>query len=120
MTGAGAAVSLVVPGRNAAATLRPCLESVVPLQESGELREILFVDDGSTDDTAELVRRYPVRSIASPGRGPGAARNLGWRAASSPWVWFIDSDCVAEPDALGWRASAAATTTPCPGRSSPA
>jgi cellulose synthase/poly-beta-1,6-N-acetylglucosamine synthase-like glycosyltransferase len=38
--------------------------------------------------------------VAGEGRGPGAARNLGWRAATHDLIWCIDSDCVTEPDAL--------------------
>ena len=95
-------VSLVIPGRNCAATIRPCLEAVVPLlqRDGSRLAEIIFVDDGSTDGTAEIAAQYPVTCLPGSGTGPGAARNLGWRAARHPLVWFIDSDCVAEPDAL--------------------
>ena len=94
-------VSLVIPGRNAARTIRPCLEAVIPLQGRDGLEEIIFVDDGSTDDTAEIARQFPIRYVRGTGSGPGAARNIGWRTAKSTIVWFIDSDCVAEPDALG-------------------
>lgn len=96
------AVSLVIPGRNCARTLRQCLDAVVPLlgEANSRLREIIFVDDGSTDETAKLAAKYPVRCLAGTGRGPGSARNIGWRAATSPLIWFVDSDCVAEPDAL--------------------
>ncbi len=93
-------VTLVIPGRNAARTVEECLSSVVPLLERPRLKEIIFVDDGSTDDTAELVRRFDVRCIPGAGTGPGAARNLGWQSADTPLIWFIDSDCVAEFDAL--------------------
>jgi glycosyltransferase involved in cell wall biosynthesis len=93
-------VTLVIPGKNASRTLRQCLDAVVPLRAAGELEEIVFVDDGSTDDTAAIAAGYPVRVVAGAGGGPGYARNLGWRAARTPLVWFIDSDCVAEPDAL--------------------
>ena len=93
-------VTLVIPGRDVAGVIRHCLDAVVPLLERGELEEIVFVDDGSVDETAEIVRSYPVRYIRGEGRGPGAARNLGWRAAKSPLIWFVDADCVAEPDSL--------------------
>ena len=93
-------VTLVIPGRNAAGTVDACLDAVVPLLDLGFLHEIIFVDDGSTDDTASRVEQFPVRRIAGTGQGPGAARNLGWRAATTPLIWFIDSDCVSEPHAL--------------------
>jgi cellulose synthase/poly-beta-1,6-N-acetylglucosamine synthase-like glycosyltransferase len=93
-------VTLVIPGRNARATVDACLASVVPMLDDGTLQEIIFVDDGSTDGTGELVARFPVTCLRGPGAGAGAARNLGWRAATTPLIWFIDSDCVAEPDAL--------------------
>jgi cellulose synthase/poly-beta-1,6-N-acetylglucosamine synthase-like glycosyltransferase len=41
-----------------------------------------------------------VTVIPGDGRGPGAARNIGWRAARGELIWFVDADCVAEPDAL--------------------
>ena len=102
-------VTLVIPGRNCAATLRPCLESVIPLAESGELFEIIFVDDGSADDSRAIADNLLSSSLTSSqfrildggGKGPGAARNAGWRAATdADVIWFIDSDCVAEPDNL--------------------
>ncbi len=95
------AVTLVIPGRNCAWTLPACLDAVVPFLDSGDLREIIFVDDGSSDSTRAVASRYPVRVLEGGGEGPGAARNLGWRAARTELVWFIDSDCVAEPDSLG-------------------
>ncbi|WP_236700733.1 glycosyltransferase family 2 protein, partial [Allosalinactinospora lopnorensis] len=46
----------------------------------------------------------PVRVLAAGGRGPAAARNAGWRAASTPWVVFLDDDVVPAP---GWPAAVA-------------
>jgi len=94
------ATTLVIPGRNVAATIRPCLDAVCPLLETSELVEILFVDDGSTDASADILTEFPVRVLRGGGQGAAAARNLGWREASTPLIWFIDADCVAEPDAL--------------------
>ena len=96
----GTSITLVIPGRNCESTLDRCLSSVVPLKENGQLCEIVFVNDGSTDATSEIALRYPVRMLQGTGQGPGAARNLGWQSAESELIWFIDSDCVAEPDAL--------------------
>ncbi|MEM9585942.1 MAG: glycosyltransferase [Planctomycetota bacterium] len=93
-------MTLVIPGRNCESTLRTCLESVARLLKTKELDEIIFVDDGSTDTTPEIASRYPVKVLTGEGRGPGAARNLGWQAAKSELIWCIDSDCVAKPDAL--------------------
>ncbi|MFQ5591202.1 MAG: glycosyltransferase [Phycisphaerae bacterium] len=93
-------VSLVIPARDCAATIGPCLSAVTPLLEASSLAEIIVVDDASTDRTAGIVADFPVTCVAGRGEGPGAARNLGWRLARSPLVWFVDSDCVAEDNAL--------------------
>ena len=93
-------VCLVIPARNAARTLRPCLTAAVAILEQGQLARIIVVDDGSTDETATIAAEFPVQCVQGRGAGPAAARNLGWRAVHEEIVWFIDSDCVAESDAL--------------------
>lgn len=103
MTEAGASkVSMVIPGRNCAGTIRACLDAATAIlrADNTALAEIIFVDDASTDPTAQIVSAYPVRLIRGNGGGPGAARNIGWRAAQHALVWFVDSDCVPEPHAL--------------------
>lgn len=116
-------VSLVIPAKNSAGILGRVLDAAMALQNAGEISEILVVDDGSTDKTAEVVARHPVRLLTTGGLGPGGARNVGWRAARHDLVWFIDSDCVAPlaPPPDWWTSSgippsavrAAATTTSC-------
>jgi GT2 family glycosyltransferase len=93
-------VTLVIAGKNAAPTLSSCLTAATTLLGQNGLREILFVDDGSQDSTADIVKRFPVRCLRGPNGGPGAARNVGWRVAMTPLVWFLDADCVVEPDTL--------------------
>jgi glycosyltransferase involved in cell wall biosynthesis len=60
--------------------------------------EIIVVDDGSTDDTADIIKKYPVKHIYQDNSGPAAARNTGWRAASGEIVCFTDSDCIPEEE----------------------
>lgn len=94
-------VSLVIPARNEASVLRACLDSAQLLLRRGEVAEVLVVDDGSTDETPAIIRSYDgVTYLAGPGRGAGAARNLGVSRATSPLIWFVDADCVIDPQAL--------------------
>lgn len=93
-------VCLVIPAYNAATTLRPCLESVAAALERGHLSRIIVVDDGSTDATPDIAAEFSVTCIRGNHAGRAGARNAGWRAATEDVIWFMDADCVAEPDAL--------------------
>ena len=90
-----ATLSVVIPAHNAADTLQRCLER---LQRSTELPlECIVVDDGSTDDSAQIAAAFGA-TVLSAGtcQGPAAARNLGARHASGDIVFFLDADvCVA-------------------------
>jgi glycosyltransferase involved in cell wall biosynthesis len=87
-------VSVVLPAYNRAATIRPAIESV--LRQTRADFELIVVDDGSSDNTLEVVRSIEdprIRVIAStPNRGVSAARNVGIRNAKGTWVAFQDSD----------------------------
>ncbi len=89
---ASAAVSVVLPTWNRAHLLPRALNSVLAQLEAGD--ELIVADDGSTDGTAALVASFgpPVRHLALPHRGAGAARNAAWRVARGPLVAFLDSD----------------------------
>ncbi|MEA2226867.1 MAG: hypothetical protein QOF04_497 [Solirubrobacteraceae bacterium] len=95
-------VRVVVPARNAADTLPRTLDGLAA-QELEEAFEVLVVDDGSLDATAEIAQAHPVVSRVVPGgRGPGAARNAGAAGATAPALAFTDADCVPSP---GWLAA---------------
>jgi len=88
-----ASVSVIIPTYNRAEVLDRAIASAVAQKIDG--MEILVVDDGSTDPTGELVRRYDptvVRYLHQTNRGPAGARNAGVRAATGPWLAFLDSD----------------------------
>ena len=91
----------VVATRNRAARLRALLDSLAA--QEGVRHEVVVVDDGSTDETPEVIAVAGVRTVRhETPAGPAAARNAGWRAARAPLVVFVDDDCVAEP---GWLAT---------------
>lgn len=92
-------VSVVVPVRNGAETLADCLASILACDFPEDRREVLVVDNGSSDGTAELLRRFPVRCVAEPRRGLSHARNRGISAARGELVAFTDADCTV---AVNW------------------
>lgn len=93
--------SVIIPTFNGAARIGTCLEAL--LAQSGQHQtEILVVNDGSADNTAEVVRAYSnVRLINQANAGPAAARNRGAAAASGEFLLFTDDDCVPSRDWLG-------------------
>ena len=94
-------ISVIVPMYNAERLIERCLAPLLAMRERREIAEIIVVDDGSTDRSAEIVRRHAsVRLAAMDAQGgPGAARNLGAKIATGTYVWFVDSDVVAAEDA---------------------
>lgn len=87
-------VSIIVPTYNGAARLSACLDSLLQ-QTAGRDVEILVVNDGSTDNTAEVFERYSrVRLITQTNAGPAAARNHGALEARGTIILFTDDDCV--------------------------
>jgi GT2 family glycosyltransferase len=97
------AVSVVVPTHNRAAQLSRLLRALD--QQVMPPREVIVVDDASIDDTYVVLSRwaqsshlYHTRTVRfGANRGPAAARNAGWRLASSEIVAFTDDDCVPDP-----------------------
>ena len=92
--------TVVVPTYNRKSTLRQTLIALVA-QDYSDF-EIIIVDDGSTDGTAEMMlQEFPgARYIRQANRGPAAARNRGVQAATGEIIAFTDDDCVPPPDWL--------------------
>ncbi len=95
----------MVPVYNGAQTIEACVRSLLEQDYPPELREILIVENGSTDGTAEIAAQLPVRLLRSTLRGPAPARNVGWRASTAEIIAFTDADCLPE---RGWLRSLAA------------
>jgi mycofactocin system glycosyltransferase len=90
-------VSVVVPVKDRAEELARCLASVRRVGYPQDRVELVVVDDGSRDATAEVARSLGATVVASGGRGrgPAAARNRGAAVARGEILAFLDSDCTA-------------------------
>ena len=96
------AVSIIIPTHDCARWLPESLDSVFAQTDADY--EVIVVDDGSTDDTPDVLDRYAGRLTVVHGDhgGLGAARNLGLARATGEWVAFHDADDVAMPDRIAW------------------
>ena len=98
----GGSLSVVIPVRNMSYSLPTVLDALAA-QEIAEAPEVIVVDDGSEDGTAEAARRHPLRPVvvAMPRRrGAGAARNVGAFLAAGDTVVFADADMLLPPHGL--------------------
>ena len=93
-------VSVIIPAYNAARCIGRAIESV--LGQSYSAYEIIVIDDGSKDNTAEVVRQYgdQVHYIHQENAGVAVARNTGIAAAKGDWIAFLDADDEWLPDKL--------------------
>lgn len=100
MTEVAFQISVVIPAYNAEKYIARAVESV--LKQTRPADEIIVVDDGSTDKTADMVRAFGdrVRLIQQPNAGVSAARNAGIRAARGNWIAFLDADDEWLPEKL--------------------
>src|SRR5260370_19076588 len=99
------AVSVVVPSYNAGPTLERVLAALSA--SKSQPHEILVVDDGSTDGSAERADALGYTVLRARERsGPGGARNLGAQAATGDILFFLDADVAVYPDTVERVASA--------------
>ncbi len=108
-------LSVIIPAYNAATTLAEQLEALKGQVYEGEW-ELIVVDNGSTDNTADLVREYqqqmPHVSLicAMERKGAAYARNVGVSVAKGDWLVFVDADDEVAP---GWLAAMARALCKC-------
>jgi len=98
-------ITVVIPARNAEATIGGTLRSLVP--DRALLREILLIDDGSDDATAHIARttaqrcHLPLVVVRIRAGSAGAARNVGIDRAAGDFLFFLDADDEVLPGSLG-------------------
>jgi len=92
-------ISVVIPVYNGEDVIGRCLESLECQDYKGQ-KEVIVVNDGSTDKTETVIRRFKgVRLLPQKNKGPAAARNHGIRKSRGSIILFTDADCVPEK---GW------------------
>lgn len=98
-------VSVIIPAYNSSEYLIAAIESV--LCQSYKNIEIIVVDDGSTDNTKNVLASYIEKGLLSynyqENQGPGSARNRGIRKAKGEYIAFLDSDDILLPDSVEKR-----------------
>ena len=96
-------ISIIMPVYNGHDYIVKSLPPLVGMMQRGEVREVIVVDDSSTDDTAQLAADMGARVIPSGGRlGPGAARNQAAKQAVGDILWFVDADVIIHDDAANY------------------
>ena len=102
-------MSVIVCVYNAAQTIRDCCEGLLALDYPDF--EVIVVDDGSIDRTAEIVAEYPFQLIRTPNRGLSNARNTGLETATGEIVAYTDGDARPDPQWLTYLAAGFNATT---------
>ncbi|MHC4288004.1 MAG: glycosyltransferase family 2 protein [Planctomycetota bacterium] len=96
-------ISAVIPAYNADKYIARSIDSV--LSQTRPVDEIVVVDDGSTDNTAAVIKSYgdKIRYIHQPNAGVSAARNTGIEAATGDWIAFLDADDEWVSERIQWQ-----------------
>jgi glycosyltransferase involved in cell wall biosynthesis len=100
------AISVIIPVYNAESFLAEAIESV--LRQTLPPRQVIIVDDGSTDRSAAIARRYTpqIQLVRQPNAGGAAARNRGVALAQGEFLAFLDNDDYWAPEKLAWQIDA--------------
>ena len=91
-------ISIIITNYNYGRFLAEAIESA--LAQTWQDREILFIDDGSTDDSVDIARRYPITVLTQKNSGVCIARNNALSLARGEYVMFLDADDRLVPTAV--------------------
>jgi glycosyltransferase involved in cell wall biosynthesis len=97
-------ISVVIPAYNAERFMPRCLAAV--FAQTLKPHEVIVVDDGSTDGTAQLAEKLGATVLRQANAGIGAARNAGIRNASGEWIALLDADDTWVPEKLALQVAA--------------
>lgn len=106
--GTGALVSILIPAHNAERTIAATLRSAIA--QTWEPKEIIVVDDGSTDRTVAIARQFEsdtVRIVSRYHEGAAAARNHAFSLSRGEYVQWLDADDLLSPDKIAQQMAAA-------------
>ena len=94
-------VSIIVPAHNESKNIATCLKHIHASRYPVELYEVIVIDDGSTDDTAKIVKSFKdVKLLYTHHKGKSAALNFGIKYCKHELILMIDADTMLHPDAL--------------------
>lgn len=94
-------ISVVIPVYNVERYIKDCIEALIEQDYQKDKYEIIFVDNGSSDYSVDIIRRYPQATLIFENKkGAYAARNLGIDHARGCVIAFIDPDCIPATDWL--------------------
>ncbi|HSJ66790.1 MAG TPA: glycosyltransferase family A protein, partial [Anditalea sp.] len=96
-------LSIIISVHNLQEYIGQCLDSVVDIGMSEKDYEIIVVNDGSTDQSWEILGEYKskfaqIKSYSQENSGVGSARNLGISMARGTYLWIVDGDDMVIPD----------------------
>lgn len=103
-------ITIIIPSYNQQEYLPDAIESA--LNQSTPVHEIIVVDDGSTDDSLKIAKKYPIKVISQVNKGLSSARNTGIMNATGDYILPLDADDILLPGCLKRITEVAELTKP--------
>lgn len=106
-------LSIIIPVYNVEKYIRKCVQSLLSQDANPQYYEIIFIIDGSTDQSESIIRQNienisyltNIKILTKENGGLSSARNLGIQHAKGKYIWFVDSDDWIEPDSISYLLS---------------